>query len=226
MPARLLSPGDPELGDFSDMIQRFFPAVALLIVLGSCGPSGTYEIAPVSLSLTATSQQTVAAAVIDQRPYVLNGDESPNFLGTERGNWGGEKTMSTESGRDLADDLTDAVVRALADRGIAASALQPVKGIGEPETLAAFRAQGADRLLVVAIQDWRTDVYTRVKLSWRLEASVHDRAGNLLAQTTSQGATPVASSDLTAKYAPIAVGELSRKLSDLLNERVITEALR
>jgi len=208
------------------MIHRILPALALLIAFGACSPSGTYELAPVTLSLTATSQQTVAAAVIDQRPYVLNGDRSPSFLGTERGNWGGEKEISTESGRDLADDVNDAVVRALTNRGIAASALQPLKRGGEPETLAAFQAQGADRLLVVDIQDWRTDVYTRIKLSWRLEALVYDRSGNVLARTSSQGANPVAGTDLTAQYAAITTAELSSKLSNLLNERVITEALR
>jgi hypothetical protein len=202
------------------------PVLALLITLGACVPGGTYEFAPVSLSLTATSQKTVAVAVTDRRPYVLNGEQSRNFMGTERGNWGGEKKMATQSGRDLADEINEAVVGALTNRGIAASALQPAKGTDEAATLAAFQAQGADRLLVVELQDWRTDVYTRVKLNWRLAAIVYDRAGNTLAHNSSQGANPVANTDLTAKYSVIATSELSSKLSDLLNERVITEALR
>ena len=208
------------------MNHRILPSLAVLIALGACIPGGTYELTPVSLSLTATSQQTVVATVIDQRPYVLNGEKSRKFLGTERGTWGGEKKISTESGRPLADELSDAVVQALANRGIAAGALQPVKDSGATDTLTALRAQGADRLLVVELQDWRTDVHTRVKLSWRLEAIVYDRTGEVLARTTSQGANPVANTDLTAKYSNIATAELSSKLSNLLNARVITEALR
>ena len=205
------------------MKYRILAALAMLFALGACLPGGTYELSPVYLPLTATTQNTVAAAVIDRRPYVLSGKESSSFLGTERANWGGEKKITTGSGRGLAEDLVDALVKALADRQIVASALQPVKGVDE---LAAFQAQGADRLLVVEIEDWRTDVYTRVKLSWRLEAIVYDRAGNTLAHSSSQGAYPIASTNLTANYSVIAVDELSKKLSDLLNERVITEASR
>lgn len=208
------------------MIYRILPAIALLIALGACRPSGTYELAPVSLSLTATSQQTVAATVLDRRPYVLSGEEASDFLGTERGNWGGEKVMSTQSGRGLAEDLNDTLVQALENRGIAASGLQTVEGAEDADALARFRAQGADRLLVVEIQDWRTDIYTRVKLRWRLEAIVFDRSGTMLARTGSQGAAPVARTNLKADYTAVAIEELSAKLSDLLNERVITQALR
>ena len=208
------------------MTHRILPALALLSALGACVPGGTYELAPVSLSLTAISQQTVVAVVTDQRPYVLSGEQPGKFLGTERGEWGGEKKITTESGRDLADDLNDAVVQALVNRGIAASALNPVADAAATDTLTAFRVQGADRLLVVEIQDWRTDINTRVKLSWRLEAIVYDRSGTILARTGSQGVSPVARTKLTSKYATVATDELSSKLSTLLNERVITEALR
>ncbi|HUS55637.1 MAG TPA: hypothetical protein VMY41_16735 [Thermohalobaculum sp.] len=208
------------------MKHRILPALAMLFALGACLPGGTYELSPVFLPLTATTQQTVVAAVIDRRPYVLDGDESPSFLGTERANWGGEKKIKTSSGRSLAEDLSDAVVEALRNRGVAASTPQSIKGADTTDMLAAFQAQGADRLLIVEIEDWRTDVYTRVKLSWRLEAIVYDRAGNALAHSSSQGANPIASTNLKADYSVIAVEELSKQLSNLLNERVITQALR
>jgi len=209
------------------MVPRKLLVLALLIVLGACRhDDGTYELVPVSLSLTATSQQTVTAAVIDRRPYVLNGDESPSFLGTERANWGGTKDIKTGSGRSLADEVGDAVVRALENQGVAASALQPAKGADAAEMLALFQAQGADRLLMVELQDWRTDVYTRVKLRWRLEAIVYDRSGDVLGRSDSQGFAPVSRTDLKGQYAILAADELSEKLSNLLNERTITDALR
>jgi hypothetical protein len=221
-----LSPDPAEYGDIFAMPHRIFPALVLLIVLGACVPGGTYQVAPVSLSLTATSQRSVVAAVTDQRPYVLSGEQSASFLGTERGNWGGEKKISTESGRDLAEVIDDAVVQALASRGIAASALLPVADAAVTDTLSAFKAQGADRLLVVEIHDWRTDINTRIVLRWRLEALVYDQSGNVLARTDSQGVSPVGRTTLTSDNATVAIDELSGKLSTLLNERVITEALR
>jgi hypothetical protein len=178
------------------------------------------------LSLTATTQQTVVAAAIDQRPYVLNGDESPKFLGTERAKWGGTKNINTASGRGLAEEIGDAVVNALTIRGVTTSALQPTKGVDMAEMLAIFQGLGADRLLVVELQDWRTDVYTGVRLKWRLEAIVYDRAGNILGRSASQGTNPISRTNLQAEYTNIVVHELSNKLSILLNERTITDALR
>lgn len=207
------------------MTYRMLPALVLLILLGACKPTGTYQLDPVSLPLTATTEKAVATAVIDRRPYVLDGDESPGFLGTERGNWGGQKIIKTESGRALADELNDAVLEAMANRGIAAGPVPVVKDVkGGP--LEAFRSQPSDRLLLVEIRDWRTDVYTRIRLRWSLEASVYDGDGNLLAKRATQGRVSLAGSNMKAEYASLATDELSAKLTNLLNKRAITDALR
>jgi len=65
-----------------------------------------------------------------------------------------------------------------------------------------------------------------VKLKWRLEAIVYDRAGNILGRSASQGNNPSSGTNLQAEYTNIVVHELSNKLSILLNERAITDALR
>ena len=157
---------------------------------------------------------------------VLNGDESPKFLGKEQAKWGGTKNINTESGRGLAEEIGEVVVNALTRQGITASALQPTKGADMAEMLAFFQNQDADRLLMLELQDWRTDVYTRVKLKWRLEAIVYDRAGNILGRSASQGNNPISRTNLRAEYTNIVIHELSNKLTNLLNERAITDALR
>lgn len=215
------------------MSNRFLAVAVVLIALGACrAPSGTYEIAPVSPSVTVSTSQSVATSVIDRRPYVLNGDESDEFLGTERGNWGGEKPIKTASGRPVADELNDAVAGALRNQGIQAGPILPVeikgtgKGFDRSEALAGFQTQPSERLLLVEVEDWRTDIYTRITLSWRLRATVFDRAGQILATSTSQGKEPVSRTSVSGEYADIAVTELSQRLSWLLNERQITDALR
>ncbi len=214
------------------MSYRILAAVAILIALGACrAPSGTYELATVSPTLTVTTEQTVATSVIDRRPYVLNGDESDEFLGTERGNWGGEKPMKTESGRPLADELNDAVADALRNRGVEAAPISPIeikgssKGFDRDEALTGFRAQPSQRLLLVEIDDWRTDIYTRITLSWRLRATVFDQAGTPLAEAITQGKTPLSRTSVTGQYNDLTTTQLSQKLSRLLNERGITNAL-
>ena len=209
------------------MAYRKLLVLALLVALGACRlDDGAYELIPVSLSLTATTQQTVVAAAIELRPYVLNGKESPKFLGTERAKWGGAKNIKTESGLGLAEEIGNAVVNALTRQGVTASALQPAKGADMSEILAFFQTQNAGRLLMVELHDWRTDVHTRVKLKWRLEAIVYDRAGNILGRSASQGNNPISRTNLRAEYTNIVIHELSNKLTNLLNERAITDALR
>ena len=209
------------------MFKRFLPPLALLLALGAClHGGGTYEFAAVDLTLTVSSGRTVSASVIDHRPYVVDGNESSSFVGTTQGKWGKTADIRTESGRPLAEELTGAVVRALDRRGIAASAMPLPKGSPEEAALTAFQAQGTERLLVVRMYEWKTKAYTRVISHWYLEAIVRDRAGNVLARQATQGTESVGVTNLRRDSADIAIREVSRKLSELLNNPVIATALR
>ncbi len=207
------------------MLHLFLPAFALLLGLGACLQGGTYNYAAVDPALTVSSRHTVSASVIDQRPYVVNGEESPQFVGTARGKMGNTVDVSTESGRPLAEELTDAVVRALGALGVDASALPLPKGAPEEALLTAFQAQGTERLLVVQMYEWQTKAYTRVTARWQMEAIVYDRSGNALARRASQGTEPIGTTNLRGDSSAIAVREISQKLSDLLNDPAIAAAL-
>lgn len=208
------------------VFKRFLPPLALLLTLGACLGGTTYEFAAVEPVLTVSSERTVSASVIDQRPYVVNGEKSPRFAGTARGRMGETVNISTASGRPLAEELTDAVVRALGRQGIAVSALPLPKGTPEEAVLGAFQAQGTDRLLVVRMHEWQTKAYTRVTSRWDLEAIVYDRSGGILARRATRGSQQLGTTNLRGDSSRIAVGQVSRKLSDLLNEPAITTALK
>jgi len=209
------------------VLKRLLPPLALLLALGGClQGGGTYEFATVDLTLTVSSGRTVSTSVIDHRSYVINGKKSPRFVGTSQGRAGGSADIRTGSGRPLAEDLTDAVVRALDRRGIAVSAMPLPKGSSEEAGLTAFRTQGTERLLVVRMLDWKTIALSRVTLSWNLEALVYDSAGNVLARQATRGIETVGVTSLGRDSADIAIREMSQKLSQLLNDPVITGALR
>ncbi len=208
------------------MFHRFLPALALLLTLGAClHGEGTYEFAAVDLTLTVSSRYTVAASVIDQRPYVVNGKESPRFVGTARGNYSNTADIETESGRAFAEELTDAVVRGLGQRGIASSPLPLPKGSHDEALLTAFQVQGSERLLAIQMYEWKTKAYTRVTSRWAFEAVVYDRSGTILARQGSQGFEQIGTTNLQGDSSAIAIREVSQKLSDLLNHPAITTAL-
>jgi hypothetical protein len=217
------------------MVHRFLPALALPLALAAClsgGPIGpiagasNHDVLGVRMALPADGAQTVAVTVIDQRPYVLAGKESPKFLGTERGNWSQTVNITTKSGNGLGEDLAAVIAGALTRGGAEAAALPLPRGTAEDAALAAFRTQGAERLLAVRILEWRTDSYTRVTMKWRLEAAVYDRGGATLGRSSIGGNTPVGDTTAGEDANMITQRELSRQLANLLGDPAISRALR
>lgn len=217
------------------MVHRFLAAFALLFALAACqtggslGPivsGGKHDVAGIYLSLPATSPVSVAVAVVDRRPYVVDGKESPEFLGTERAPWSQTVDIKTQSGRPMADDLAEVVAGALTRAGAGATALPQPRGTTDAEALAALQAQGADRLLVIAMHEWRSDSYTRVVMKWHFEATVFDASGNALGRSRSAGNTPVGGTVAADDSNQMTQRELRRQLANLLGDPAITRALR
>ncbi len=186
----------------------------------SSGSGAAYDYAALELELVAPAGPGIAASVIDRRPYVLEGDESPRFVGTGPGRYHNTVDVSTLSGRPLAELVTEAVARALERRGIAASAVPLEDGTERGQALAALRETGAGRLLLVEIGEWQTNSQIRVAARWQLEATVYDGAGEVLGRRTRQGAARPARG-----AGPLAVAALASQLELLLNDPAIAGAL-
>jgi len=220
------------------MIQRILAALVLALPLLGCDSSdkslrsgifaisGTYDTTPLTVAMTARTDRAVAVAVSDLRPYVIDGGEPEAFLGTERGTWGGEKPMLTASDEPVARVIASAVADGLRRRGTEVVLLPLKPGATDADALAALQAQGGERLLLVRMGEWRTDVYTRVQLKWHLEAAVYGRDGIPLAQRRSLGEAPVANTRLETDYGPMAMNELSQRLTNLLSDPAIGDALK
>ena len=217
------------------MIQRILPAIAVSLALAGCmsnvGPIGPlggrsqHDIAAVQVAMPVALTRSVTVSVVDERPYVLSGEKSDQFVGTERGQWSQTNDIKTQSGLPLADDLTAVIADALAAAGAQVRPVPMPRGAGADAVRAAFQAEGTERLLVVRIHEWRTDSYTRVHLAWRLEAAVYDRDGNLLGRSSTGGKAPVGDTLSASDGNAITIAQLSRKLTNLLNEPQITKQL-
>ncbi len=157
---------------------------------------------------------------------MVNGKESPRFVGTACGNYSNTADIETESGRAFAEELTDAVVRGLGQRGIASSPLPLLKGSHDEALRTAFQAQGSERLRAIQMYEWKTTrAYTRVTSRRAFEAVVYDRSGTILARQGSQGFEQVGMTNLQSDSSAVAIREVSQKLSDPLNHPAITTAL-
>ena len=207
------------------MHHRFLLALTLLVALGACKHSGTDEFVAVEPAQTVLGEHAISASVIDQRPYVVNGEESDRFIGMAVSPWGKNTEIKTESGRPLAVELIDELVDALDRRGIVAAGLPLPKGTPDAAALAAFQIHGTERMVAVQIYELEVKTISRITARWHLEAFVYDRAGNLLARRATRGFEPVRRIGRKGSDADIAMKEIIRRLSELLDEPVISRAL-
>lgn len=219
------------------MLHRLFLALGLAAALGGCGAGGAvdnalgtalggrYDYAAITLPVAAAPAESVAVTVIDQRPAVVNGGEGPAFVGTMLGRYRNTVDVKTESGRPLAAVLTEAVARALERGAPAAAGVVLEEGTPEAEALAALGGTGAERLLLVRLNEWRTDASIRVTASWDLEATVHDRAGRLLGRRVSRGTENIGTAELDGEAGALSVNFLAQKLSQLIDDPAIAGAL-
>ena len=209
----------------------------LVAALGGCRPDealegaleGTmgdsYDYATLTLPLSPVPAGSVAVTVIDERPYVVNGDEKPSFVGTVAGRYRNTIDVKTASERPLADIVADAIAEGYRRQGVDAAAVPAPEEGGLPAALSALAATGADRLLVVRIGEWQTNSVVRVAEAWQLEATVHEPGGEILGRRASQGRSNVGTAGFDDETERMAVGALSRRLTYLLNDPEITRAL-
>ena len=164
-------------------------AVCLLLLcgLGGCAVGNHQQYAGVVPDLKVTSQRSVAVAVVDNRPYVVVGDKTPDFVGLQRGGFGNPFDVSTDSGKPLATDLSDNIVAALRQRGLAAEAVAVKPGASSDAALQAASAAGKDRALILDIREWKSDTYTNTALLYYVEARVCDATGRSLASVSKNG---------------------------------------
>lgn len=207
------------------MIYRMFSAVAVALTLSACAIGNEYNYNAANATISAETDKSVTAAVVDQRAYVLSGNKSPNFVGLQRGGFGNPFDVTTQSGRGLAEDLTNVLVRSLEAKGIRTEALVLAPGTSPDDTVARFRRQGTDRLLLVSMREWKTDAMMRLTLHWNLEATVYDAAGTVLGRHAISGTGPVGAAGLESGNSNVAAQQVALKLNELLNAPEIVAAL-
>jgi len=146
---------------------------ALMLTLTGC-TFGRNKVDYSSLGpeLHIKTDKSIAVAVYDMRPYVLSEEKKNTFVGVTRGTYYNSFDMSTVSGSALAADLQRSVLSALANSNIVAS----TKTFDPP-----LKAGSSNqRLLVLKINEWKTDTYLSTQFVYDMNASVIDENGKVL----------------------------------------------
>jgi hypothetical protein len=133
-----------------------FAMMLVIFIMIGCGPRGIRYTATLN-NLECTSNRSVAVAILDERPYVLNKEKDPSYVGIMRGGYGNPFNMWTESGAPLADDMLTTVTDSFRARGFTVMPLKSSTADSPNSVMAKFSASGADRLILMEVKEWQSD---------------------------------------------------------------------
>ena len=128
-----------------------------------------------------TASGTVVVAVLDQRPYVLDGRKDPDLVGTLRGGFGNPFVIRSKTGHALADDIATSVSAGLKSAGMDSKVIATSKGQTVEAVQDAFKTSGAGRLVLLQLNEFKTDGYASQGLYTDLTLSVFAGDGQLRA---------------------------------------------
>jgi hypothetical protein len=129
--------------------------------------------------LNYAGQGSIVVITRDERPYVLDGDKKPQFVGVMRGGFGIPFDVMNLSGNPLADDISTSLATALKGAGFDATVDIPPAGETAEQSIARVAAKSPGHIIVVRLSNLRTDGYG--SMIWYEEAnfSLYDQAGTL-----------------------------------------------
>lgn len=207
------------------MFARIISTIALAVTVAGCAIGNKYDLSQGTAPVSNASRD-ISVAVTDKRPYVLSGGKTPTFIGLQRGGFANPFDVNTSSGRALSDDVATLLVNSYKAGGVQATAVPTSPGMATAEVVTRSAQTGAERLIVVEMQEWKTDVYAQVTVSWNLTARVFDASGQELAVEQSNGSEGTGSAGIGQDAnAAVAQAAIKRRFGELLARPAIAAAL-
>ena len=206
---------------------KLFSLLGALLLLSGC-ISYSYRLDHVAPELSSSGQARVAVACHDQRSYVISGEYKPQNVGVVRSTVGIPAKMSTASGKPLAQDVGEVLRKALAQKGFQASLLSTAASDSVEEVYDKLKATGAERLLYLQINQWRTDTFNNLRFENDFVLQIMDKEGAVLAETTRAGDDDLGflfGMNLLKMTQERVAKALKEKLEQLLNDPAAERAL-
>jgi len=206
----------------------FIACAIALVTASGCAVGNKHQYAGIVPELAIETPLTTAVAVQDQRPYVLDGDKTPNFVGIQRGGFGNPFDVTTASGMSLASDISESIVAALEKKNINAIQVDLAPKATDAQISEILISASADRLLQIKLVEWKADTYQNTALIYDVRLSVLDATGKVIAESAKQGRDDLGGSFMNPPaHAKTAVPVAFRRIFEgLLNDPKVIAALR
>jgi hypothetical protein len=195
------------------------------IVLTGCAVGNRYAYQSVVASPQVSGTRAVSVATHDQREYVRSGSKDPQFVGMQRGGFGNPFDVRTADDKPLSDAMTTALVNTLAKKGFRAQPVIVAHSVAAADARQQAVRAGADRAVVLTLQEWKSDTAMRVRLLYDMTVTVLDVRGAVLAEKRLQGDDNLGAASLPSAVGDIVAAAFKTKLEQMLDDPGVSAAL-
>lgn len=204
-------------------------AASILVVLGmlgACAFGNTVNYSAQAPIVVAKPTEAIAVAVQDRRPYVVSGEKTVQFVGLQRSGFGIPYGVHTNSGRPLADEFGDTIASSLGTQERKPQVVRLVPAMSREQVASQLVGSNAGKALLIAIDEWKSDLYINLRMVYALRATVTDRAGKVMGQHEIRGDQNLgAHPTMFSAYSTTLPAFQKTKLEELLNDPKISQAL-
>jgi len=164
------------------------PLLLLLLIFLFSGCSGKRYSLTLSQPKTDFKQPgKVLIVTQDKRPFVINGEKKPAYMGRWFAGNGIPVTVRTRSGKSVAEEIGKKIENSLTENGFFVR-LSTVSSkdnftISDPKLI----LSEYDRVMFFAVDMFKTESFAEVDLQWGFHLKMYDDKGLLLAQAESTG---------------------------------------
>lgn len=166
---------------------RLLLIALLALMTGGCAIGNQHQYAGQPVAIASGAGKPVALAVVDARPYVVSGHKAPNFVGLQRGGFANPFDVTTVSGKPMAEDFQDTIATSLRRNGTDVRPVTLPPGAGGDAARAALARTGAERAILLRLNEWKADSMVSASLIYDVRLDVLDRSGESLGGTNAAG---------------------------------------
>ena len=167
---------------------------------------------------------TIAVGAHDQRPYIINGEKSPTYVGTARTRLalsGIPFNVNTVSNKPLSDDIASAIVSGFKGMGAQAQSIPIVFSDSHQAALGKLKQLWKRRIVLITLREWRSDTYRYTGFFIDAQLQVYDEEGKEIASSSTSHKN-IGTGDGTVEFPEVAAG---LHLSNLLNDPKVKAVL-
>ena len=147
---------------------------------------------PMPVPATQQADTRLQVTVIDNRPYVLNGESVESYEGMTRELYGIPISRNTSDRSPMATYLGERLRVGFNRAGYVATFQASPKGSEPAARAAAMAGSGQERLFVVNLREWSYDMgFVKPQFTHDVTVDVYDGAGTLLSTQDFKGVEPM-----------------------------------